>query len=244
MTAPAPPRARQATVTLLVALGAVLVAAVLVVWNNLVVPHLPADPGVRTIANVALVAVLVAGARTCGLTWADLGLCRTTWREGALWGGGAVAVAALVYVVAYLLPVTRPLLERPGVGADPTSELLLRALVIIPIGTVLCEELAFRGVLHALGVRVLPARAALVVGASVFGAWHVAGAMAAPVTEAGLPPGMSATALAVVVVVGVTVPGGVVLAAVRRRTGSLLAPIGVHLGTNVIGLVAVVLATR
>lgn len=87
-----------------------------------------------------------------------------------------------------------------------------------------CEELAFRGVLHALGVRVLPARAALVVGASVFGAWHVAGAMAAPVTEAGLPPGMSATALAVVVVVGVTVPGGVVLAAVRRRTGSLLAP--------------------
>ena len=241
MTLPLPAAGSRRLLTAVVALAAVLVAGVLVVWNNVVVPDLPADPAVRTVANVALVAVLVAGARVGGLSWADLGLCRTTWRAGARWGGGAVLLAAAVYALAYAVPATRPLLQDAGTASGPTQELLLRALVLIPVGTVLCEELAFRGVLHALGVRVLPARGALVVSAAVFGAWHVAGATAAP--TGGLP-GAGSTLLAVGVVVAVTVVGGVLLAAVRRRTGSLLAPIGVHLGTNVVGLVAVLLATR
>ena len=242
MTLPVRSPARRRALTVVAALAAVLVAGVLVAWNNVVVPDLPADPAVRTVANVALVAVLVAGARVCGLSWADLGLCRTTWRAGAIWGGGAIALAAGVYALAWVIPATRPLLTDAGTASGPTQELLLRALVLIPLGTVLCEELAFRGVLHALGVRVLPARAALVVGAAVFGAWHVAGAVGAPV--GGLPVSPSSTVLTVGVVVAVTVTGGVLLAAVRRRTGSLLAPIGVHLGTNVVGLVAVLLATR
>ena len=130
-----------------------VVAAVLVAWNNLLVPALPADPVVRMIANVAGVVVLVLAARAGGLSWRDLGLCPTTWRAGLRWGGAAVGVAALGYAVAFLLPATRPLLENPGVEGGPTSALVLRALLLIPVGTVLCEELAFRGVLHGLTER-------------------------------------------------------------------------------------------
>ena len=218
-----------------------VVAAVLVAWNNLLVPALPADPVVRMIANVAGVLVLVLAARAGGLSWRDLGLCPTTWRAGLRWGGAAVGVAALGYAVAFLLPATRPLLENPAVEGSPTSALVLRALLLIPVGTVLCEELAFRGVLHGLterawAGRLWAGRGVVFAVASAFAIWHVAGALAAPV--GGVP------VLGVAVVLFVTALGGVVMSVVRRRTGSLFASIGIHLGTNVVGLVAVVLATR
>ena len=60
----------------------------------------------------------------------------------------------------------------------------------------------------------------------------------------GFPAGTPGIVLTVAAVLAVTVGGGVALSWVRRRTGSLLAPIGLHLGTNVVGLVAVVVATR
>ena len=235
-TAP-PQRLRMA----LAGLAALLVAAGLLAWNNLLVPDLPGDGSVRMIANVAGVVALVAVARAGGLTWADLGLCRSTWRRGAAWGGTAVGVAVLGYAVALAVPATRVLITESPSGADPASVLWLRALLLIPVGTVLCEELAFRGVLHALGRRALPARiaghVAVVGGALVFGAWHVAGALA---TRTPGPPGGTG----VFVVLAVTVAGGVLLAVARHRSGSLLAPVGIHLGTNVVGLVAVVLATH
>jgi uncharacterized protein len=240
MTAALPaPRRVPAALVLSAVVAAVAVA--LVAWNNLLVPALPADPVVRMIANVAGVLVLVLAARAGGLTWRDLGLCPTTWRTGLRWGGAAVGVAALGYGVAFLLPATRPLLENPGVESSSSSQLVLRALLLIPVGTVLCEELAFRGVLHGLterawAGRLWAGRGVIFMVASAFAVWHLAGALASPV--GGIP------VLGVVVVLLVTALGGVVMSVVRRRTGSLFASIGIHLGTNVVGLVAVLLATR
>lgn len=242
--APVAPRRLPAAVVLSAVVA--VVAAGLVAWNNLLVPALPADPVVRMIANVAGVLVLVLAARAGGLSWRDLGLCPTTWRAGLRWGGAAVGVAALGYAVAFLLPATRPLLEDPGVEGSPTSALVLRALLLIPVGTVLCEELAFRGVLHGLterawAGRLWAGRGVVFAVASTFAIWHVAGALAAPV---GGIPVLGVPGLGVAVVLFVTALGGVVMSVVRRRTGSLFASIGIHLGTNVVGLVAVVLATR
>lgn len=241
MTTLAPVAPRRVPAAVVLSGVVAVVAAALVAWNNLLVPALPADPVVRMIANVAGVVVLVIAARAGGLSWRDLGLCPTTWRAGLRWGGAAVGVAALGYAVAFLLPATRPLLENPGVEGSPTSALVLRALLLIPVGTVLCEELAFRGVLHGLTERAWAGRPRAGRGvvfavASAFAVWHLAGALAAP--AGGIP------VLGVAVVLFVTALGGVVMSVVRRRTGSLFASIGIHLGTNVVGLVAVVLATR
>ena len=232
---------RRAPAAVVLSAVVVVVAAGLVAWNNLLVPALPADPVVRMIANVVGVLVLVLAARAGGLSWRDLGLCPTTWRAGLRWGGAAVGIVALGYAVAFLLPATRPLLENPGVAGSPTSAVVLRALLLIPVGTVLCEELAFRGVLHGLIERAWAGRwwagrGAVLAVASAFAVWHLAGAVAAP--AGGIP------VLGVLAVLVVTAVGGVVMSVVRRRTGSIFASIGIHLGTNVVGLVAVVLATR
>ena len=241
VSAPRAPGIRRAPAAVALSAVAVAVAASLVAWNNLLVPALPADPVVRMIANVVGVLVLVLAARAGGLSWRDLGLCPTTWRSGLRWGGAAVGIVALGYAVAFVLPATRPLLENPGVAGSPTSAVVLRALLLIPVGTVLCEELAFRGVLHGLSERAWAGRrwagrGAVLAVASAFAVWHLAGAVAAP--AGGIP------VLGVLAVLLVTALGGVVMSVVRRRTGSIFASIGIHLGTNVVGLVAVVLAAR
>ena len=43
----------------------------------------------------------------------------------------------------------------------------------IPVGTVLWEEIAFRGVLQAALRRVMPEPAAIAVASGVFGVWHI-----------------------------------------------------------------------
>ena len=61
----------------------------LLAWSNLVVPHLPPQPGIRAVANVVGAAELFLVARAAGLSWAELGLSRSAWRSGARWGGAA-----------------------------------------------------------------------------------------------------------------------------------------------------------
>ncbi len=51
--------------------------------------------------------------------------------------------------------------------------------VRIPIGTVLWEETAFRGVLQAALRRALPGPAAIAVTSGVFGLWHIRPTIAA-----------------------------------------------------------------
>lgn len=203
-------------------------SAALLAWSNLVVPTLPSVTAVRAPVSVAATALLLAAARAAGLRAADLGLARGTWRRGARWGGVAFAVVTAGYLVVLTVPAGRAALADPGLAAMSAGELLVRALVVIPLATVLFEELAFRGVLLAVALRHRSARAAVVVTSAVFGLWHVRTAL-----EDGGP------AAGPVVVTGL---GGVVLAVLRLRSGSLLAPMGLHLGTNGVGLVAAAVA--
>jgi uncharacterized protein len=213
-----------------------LTAVALLTWSNLVVPSLPADGTVRAALNVAGALGLLAVARGAGVSWHELGIGRHTWRAGLRWGGGALAVIGCGY--AAVLLVAPHVLANPQVAGSSTSTVLIRALVLIPLGTVLAEEIAFRGVLHVPAVRVLPARVALAVTSVTFGLWHVVtalgpSAVAVPATW---------RAAEVVGIVVFTALGGLLLGWLRHRTGSLLAPMGLHLGTNVVGLVAAVIA--
>jgi len=105
---------------------------------------------------------------------------------------------------------------------------------------VLPEEFAFRGVLTALLTRRFGARPAGIATAGLFGVWHVlpglAGGGAANDAVTGvLGAGRRAAVLRVGATVLVTTVGGLLLGEVRRRSGSLLAPVLLHWAFNGLG---------
>jgi membrane protease YdiL (CAAX protease family) len=210
----------------------VALAVLLLTWSNVVLPGLPADALLKALFNVGGVAAMVTVARLFGLSWADLGVGRGTWGAGLRWGGGAIGVAVVGYGAVLL--VDPGLLENPQLAGASPGSLLLRGLVLIPMGTVLAEELAFRGVLQGHSIRSLPARAALSGTAVAFGLWHLTVALGPSAVP--LPPTLQWTSA--LTVLAVTILGGLALGWLRHRTGSVLAPIGLHLGTNAVGLVA------
>jgi membrane protease YdiL (CAAX protease family) len=149
------------------------------------------------------------------------------------------AVVAAVYGVAVLLPATRPAFlderYRNGPGAA-----LLTAFIVIPLGTVLFEEVAFRGVLWGLLRRGLGAIVATLVSSGLFGLWHVLPSLRLnrvnPAVADLVGRGGAGQALAVLGAVVFTAGAGVVLCELRRRSGSLLAPVGVHWAVNAFGV--------
>jgi membrane protease YdiL (CAAX protease family) len=199
----------------------------LLTWSNVVVPRLPPRAAVRTAANLGATGVLVLAARSAGLSADDLGLGRH--RAGARWAGGALALTTAGYALALAVPAGRTALAGSAPEGSTPRELVARILVHIPLGTVLCEELAFRGVLAALARRSLPGRRADAVTALVFGLWHIGSARHD--ARASVPGTVLLTGF-----------GGMVLGRLRAVSGSLLAPMGLHLGTNGVGLLAAVAA--
>lgn len=201
-----------------------LVAVAIVLAGSLVANRVaaPAHAAIGVVAALALVGI----ARSAGLTAEELGLVR--WRKGLLWGAGVAAVLAAGYGIAL------------GAGAlDGTDgpEPVKAALVDIPLGTVLPEELAFRGVLWALLRRRCGATRATVLSSVLFGLWHVL-----PATAGGAANELAgdSTVLRVAGTVLVTGLAGVVLC--RLRTVSLLAPVLAHWAANGLGVAAVALA--
>lgn len=154
---------------------------------------------------------------------------------------GAPVVAA--YGAAVVVPAVRPLLDDQRVAGLDGRQLAYQVLVRIPVGTVVWEEIAFRGVLQAALRRVMPSPWAGATGAAVFGLWHVrptAGALAIN----GLASGRRARVLAVTGVVAGMAGAGAVLSVLRERSGSLAAPVVLHLATNCLGPMASALAHR
>jgi membrane protease YdiL (CAAX protease family) len=222
------------------ALGIVLA---LLVTVNVVREFGPSGAGL-VVGPVVAAALLLLG-RGFGLSWADLGLARRTWARGALIALAAVVAVAAVYAVAAAVPATRMAFldsrYQLTIGAA-----LVKALVVIPLGTVLVEEVAFRGVLQGLVTRYRGAAWGLGVSSVLFGAWHILpslGLAGANPAVAGLTGG--AQALAVLGAVVFTTIAGLVLGELRRRSGSLLAAAGLHWAINGVGVLvaAVLLAT-
>lgn len=197
-------------------------------------------------APVAVIGLL-GFARWSGLSWAQLGL-GGRWRSGALWGLGAIAVVAVVYVIGMLLPATRSafLDSRTHLGI---SAALMSALVVIPVTTVVLEEVAFRSVLWGMLSRHAGALRTLLMSSALFGLWHLlpafhVGAMNRGVGDAVGRAGGWATLLIVLGTVALTAAGGLVAGELRRRSGSLLASVGMHWATNGLGVLFGVFAWR
>lgn len=216
---------------------------VLLFITNLLMTRIASDASF-VVALVAIPVFLLV-ALALGLTWDDLGLARDTWARGLRWGGTAIGVVVAVYTVLLLVPAGRSLLTDDR-APDTLGAALLEAFVVIPVRTVVLEELAFRGVLWAYLRREWSTRVATIGSSVAFGFWHVLPAIgfADASDAAGDALGESTGATVIVVMGTVLVTGlaGVVLCEMRRRSGSLLAPMGLHWATNGPGTIAAYLA--
>jgi membrane protease YdiL (CAAX protease family) len=189
-------------------------------------------------------AALVGFARLTGSTWAQLGLGRERMPSGVRWGLGAAAVVGAGYTVGALLPATRAAFQDSRYDL-PLPGALATAFVVIPLGTVLPEELAFRAVLWGTLARYLRPWQVLVTTAVLFGLWHLLPAVQAGATDDGVASAAGGSdVLLVLGTVALTTVAGLVFGELRRRSGSLLAPAAGHWATNGLGVLFGVVLRR
>jgi membrane protease YdiL (CAAX protease family) len=200
--------------------------------------------GARLAVGLGLAACLVAIARTQGLAVADLGLARSTWPGGLRWGAAAAVSVAAAYALAYLVPGVRQALPEGEGDIGPAA--LTAVLVVILLGTVLPEELAFRGLLLPLLWRQSNVLAASLLASGLFGLWHVLASLGGGVANAAIADVVggdaAGTMLRVVVTVLFTSVAGVLLCWLRLRSGSLLAPVLAHWTVNGLGVIVTLVA--
>ena len=195
------------------------------------------------VVNGCAAAAALAAAAASGLTADDLGLGRDRLRAGLGLGSAAAAPVVAAFGLAALTPATRPLLDDQRIAGLNRRQLAYDVLLRIPVGTVAWEEIAFRGVFRAALRRVLAEPAATAVGSAVFGLWHIR-----PTAEAlavnRLAADRGARITAVTAVAAGTAGAGALLSLLRDRSGSLAAPVLLHLAANCAGPLASALARR
>ena len=197
-----------------------------------------------SIATVPAAAVgLVILVRSRGLGWAELGLSREHWKAGAGYAVAAVAVVLSVIAIGMLLPWTRPMFMNNNYAT--VSGALIASMIIIPLQTVIPEELAFRGVLHGALNRAWGFRGVAAAGSLLFGLWHIATSLGLTSSNVGFTRlfggGLLGTVAGVVLAVAATAVAGFVFTWLRRRSGSLIAPIALHWSLNGLGALAAAL---
>jgi uncharacterized protein len=228
-----PATARDRTAAIACGLG-------LALYNNVI----GAQPWHRrwyTPVNAGAAGAALAAAAATGLTAADLGFGPGRWLPGRL-GSLLSAATAAGWLAAAALPAARPALHDKRISGLDGRGAAYQALVRIPVGTVLWEEVAFRGVLQATLRRVMPEPAAIAVSSGVFGLWHIR-PTAAALRVNGLAGGRRQAVARVAAGVAVTTAGGVALSWLRARSGRLAAPVLLHLTINCGGLAAAWAAT-
>jgi membrane protease YdiL (CAAX protease family) len=232
-SAPAPPLSTPSRVY--VDIGVVIAA---LATANLIAHFTTAWANVVTVPAVAVGLLLMARAR--GLGWAELGLGREHVRSGARYAIAAVVVVATVIGIGALLPWTRPMFLNDHYAT--LSGALLASMIIIPLQTVIPEELAFRGVLHGTLNRAWGLRGVAAAGSLLFGLWHITTSLGLTSGNVGFTRifggGVAGMVAGVVLAVLATAVAGFVFTWLRRRSGSLIAPIALHWSLNGIGALA------
>jgi membrane protease YdiL (CAAX protease family) len=214
-------------VVVIMALGAVLL--LVNVWVH--VGPRQAQPVTGPLAA----GVLLLTGRAAGLSWDDLGLGGSALARGARWGAVAAGLVAAGYAGAAAVPAAHRFFRdtRYRLGPGPA---VYTAFVAVPLGTVVFEEVAFRGVLWGLVEDAHGAAAAAAVTSVLFGLWHVLPALDLARANAALAPSGAGSGRTVLATVAFTTAAGVVFAELRWRTGSLLAPVLLHWAANGVGV--------
>ena len=217
------------------------VVVVVLAISNLIAHFTTPWASVATVPAAAL--ALLALVRTRGVSWSELGLGREHWKSGAGYALAAVGLVMTVIAVGALLPWTRPMFLNDRYAT--LSGALVASMIVIPLQTVIPEELAFRGVLHGALNRAWGFRGVAAAGSLLFGLWHIASSFGLTSGNVGLSRvlgggvfGMLAGILMAVVATGAA---GFLFTWLRRRSGSLIAPIALHWSLNGMGAIAAAL---
>jgi membrane protease YdiL (CAAX protease family) len=226
---------------LLLVFGSVLVVLAAV---NVADKYGPRHTGL--VAGPLVAAGLVMLARQAGLGWHDLGLSRRTLLPGLKYAVGAVLAVAVVYAIGMAVPLTRPAFHDVRYHLH-LGAALLAAFVVVPLGTVLLEEIAFRGVLLGLVRKHRGAAWASITSSVLFGMWHILPSLRLGQANQAVGAVLGASPIwPVLGAVAFTALAGLLLCELRRRSGSLLAAAALHWATNGMGLLltAALTATR
>ncbi|MCB1271400.1 MAG: CPBP family intramembrane metalloprotease [Microthrixaceae bacterium] len=214
---------------------------------NLVVPDWAYVPW-----NMAVTVVVVSIAiRRDGESTASMGLSRRRLGAGLALGGAVSAVLAAVMVAGLLIPATRDVFmdDRADV---PFWEMAYKVFIEVPLGTVLLEEVAFRGVLPAMVAKRVEhgPRSQLTadaVAAVLFGLWHILPSLSLGDANDEIAQGVDPLALqvgGVVVSVVVTAVVAMGLSWMRNRSDSVAAPAVLHATSNSLGSALAWIAQR
>lgn len=204
-----------------------VLAAANVLNNHLAVP-------MYVITSLVAAGIVLAIHRGAGGTWEHAGLGRSALPRGLRWAFALGAVVAVCYLVAALLPTNRALFLDARVDRVGMATIAFQIFVRIPLGTVLLEEIGFRGVLYGLVRPTHGAAWATTTSSALFALWHIPPAVQLVSANPALALGLPRTVAVSLALVGAALVG-VVLCELRRRSGSLLAPAGLHWATNAFG---------
>lgn len=173
-----------------------------------------------------LVLLIVLSLTYFDLSPEALGLVIST--KGLLYGAAASVVLIAGLFIGSRLKLTRTGFQDNRTAALSWRQLVKKAALDIPLGTVLTEELIFRGVIFALIAQASTDWSAVVYSSVAFGAWHIVDSVIFSRHNSAFG-GKATTAIATV---AFTTLAGIAFATLRLLSGSLLAPVLLHISSN------------
>lgn len=221
----------------------IAVLGTLVVSNVVANEVIPAWAYVPWNCGVAAL-LLVTAIRFDGRSTDELGLAARKVPSGLRWGGAFSLGLLGIYLIGMVLPFTDGLFEDTR-GQISLASLSWQVLIVVPLGTVLMEEIAFRGVLPAMfrarfAHHSNGALRADLASALLFGFWHVLPSWNTNDTNPvfrdllGGPLGHAVTIAGSVLG---TAAAGMAFSWLRNRSDSLAAPMSMHWSLNSLGYI-------
>jgi membrane protease YdiL (CAAX protease family) len=205
-----------------------------VLASNVAVHRLLPD-AVHIPVNVGTASVVSMLALRAGAGVDELGLDATRFASGVRAGLSAAALVVGGVGVAASQGRLRSFFADQRVANYSAGRAAYELWVRIPIGTAFAEELLFRGALPALFAERHSDTTAAAVSAALFGVWHILPTFTSLETAAigaAVSRGMAQRAGAVAAVGATTAVAGLAFFALRKRSGSLLAPVLAHAALN------------
>ncbi len=218
-----------------------VVALSLLAYNNLLNRWSRFDGAMYVTLNLGASAALV----TVAAAWLDLSPSDLGFHGSffdILVGAALGAAVSLPLVIASLSRRAASFVADRRVEGLEGAALAFQLLIRIPLGTVLLEEVAFRGVLFAAW-RSLGTPQAAWLSSAAFGLWHIGATInLVDINRASAP--RRTYVVAVISGVAFTAAAGMALIWLRVLSSGLLAPFAAHGMVNVGGTVAALLAHR